>query len=161
MSATPNRASQPAGKTRTKDVTLDLPTARQMLPLVRSIVAEIVDTRRRLGKLTPQQEFLERERRSLNWTARQRRYAIQDEIASAEKTLSGAVTELTTLGVRLTDPEVGRVDFPTNINGRPAAFTWTFGEDAVRFWHYSGEEHPRPIPANWQQGTPLRSRGDV
>ncbi len=157
MSATPHRASNPA-KTRTKSVTLDLPTARHMLPLVRSIVAEIVETHKRLGKLNPEQELLERSRRSLNWVARQRRYAIQDEISSAEKAMSGAVTELTALGVKLTDPEVGQVDFPTKINGRPAAFTWKLGEEAVSFWHYTGEEQPRPIPADWQPGTPLRGR---
>lgn len=157
MSATPNRASNPA-KTRVKDITLDLPTARHMLPLVRSIVADIVETHKRLGKLNPEQELLERSRRSLNWAARQRRYAIQDEISSAEKSMSGAVSELTTLGVKLTDPELGQVDFPTKINGRPAAFTWKLGEESVRFWHYTGEEQPRPIPADWQQGAPIRSR---
>lgn len=157
MSATPHRASNPA-KTRTNSVTLDLPTARHMLPLVRSIVAEIVETHQRLGRLNPEQDLLERSRRSLNWAARQRRYAIQDEISSAEKSLSCAVSELTSLGVKLTDPEVGQVDFPTKINGRPAAFTWKLGEEAVSFWRYTGEEQPRPIPAEWDLGIPHRRR---
>ncbi len=161
MSATPNRASNPAGKPRQKDVNLDLSTTRDMLPLVRSIVNDIVDARQRLNKLTPEQELLERCRRSLNWTSRQRRYAIQDEIHSAEQTLSGAVAELGILGVKLTDAETGQVDFPTKINGRSAAFTWKLGEDGVRFWHYSGEEQPRPIPTDWQHGTPLRAREEM
>ena len=42
MSNTPNRASNSAGKPRKKDITLDLSTAQQMLPLVKSIVADIV-----------------------------------------------------------------------------------------------------------------------
>jgi hypothetical protein len=157
MSATPNRASNTA-KSKSKSPTLDLPTARLMLPLVRSIVADIVATHKRLGELNPEQDRLERSRRTLNWAARQRRYAIQDEISSAEKSMSGAVTELASLGVKLTDAEVGQVDFPTKINGRPAAFTWKLGEEAVTFWHYTGEEQPRPIPADWQPGTPLRGR---
>ena len=37
MSNTPNRASNSAGKPRKKEVTLDLTTARQMLPLVQSM----------------------------------------------------------------------------------------------------------------------------
>ena len=52
MSNSPNRASRhPAGKPRKPDVTLDLPTARQMLPLVRSIVTDIVATHHRLAEL--------------------------------------------------------------------------------------------------------------
>jgi hypothetical protein len=160
MSSSPNRASrQPAGKPRRRDVTLDLPTARQMLPLVRSIVADIVDTNQRLAELSTEQEALDRNRRALDWAARQRRYAVTEEVAQSEKSLTGAVSELDALGLSLVDAQAGRVDFPTRINGRPAAFSWRLGEDAVDHWHYAGEEHRRPIPADWQPGAPLRTRG--
>ncbi len=161
MSSSPNRASpHPAGKPRRKDVTVDLPTARQMLPLVRSIVADIADTQKRLTGLTSEQEALDRNRRALGWTDRQRRYAVHDEVAKAEKNLAGAVSELDALGLTLVDAEAGRVDFPTRINGRPAAFSWQLGEDAVQFWRYAGEDHRRPIPPDWQPGTPIRYRGE-
>jgi hypothetical protein len=162
MSNTPNRATNPAGKPRKKDIALDLPTAQQMLPLVRSIVADIVTSRQAITKLTPEQERLERHRRDLVWLERQRRYQVKDEIAAAEKTLTNALTELTGLGVNLVDDEAGEVDFPTKINGRPAAFTWKFGEEALHNWHYSGEEQLRPIPKDWDQSsslTPIRFRG--
>ena len=55
MSSTPNRASNPAGKPRRKEITLDLTTARQMLPLVRSIVSDIVTSRTALNKLAPEE----------------------------------------------------------------------------------------------------------
>ena len=64
--------------------------------------------------------------------------------------------------MNLVDDEVGEVDFPTKVNGRPAAFTWRLGEDGVRHWHYQGEEQLRPIPPDWDQGrsvTPIRFRG--
>ena len=38
--------------------------------------------------------------------------------------------ELSGLGVSLVDDEAGEVDFPTKINGRPAAFSWRLGEDS-------------------------------
>jgi len=158
MNSSPNRASNPAGKPRKKDVTLDLTTARQMLPLVRSIVTDIVDTNRRLTELAPQQEILDESRRALNWSGRQRRYAIRDEVTRAEQHLASAVSELDALGLTLVDGGQGRVDFPTRINGRPAAFSWQLGEEAVRFWRYSGEEARRPIPADWQNGVPMRNR---
>jgi hypothetical protein len=159
MSATPNRASS-AGKPRKKDVTLDLPTARRMLPLIKVIVAEIVGTRQRIDTLIPERDTLDEYRRSLTWASRQRRYALQEEITAAEKTLATAAAELDALGVALTDLATGEIDFPTRINGRPAAFSWRHGEDGVAYWHYAGEDTRRPIPADWQPGTPLRLRAE-
>ena len=162
MSNTPNRAGNSAGKPRKKEVSLDLTTARQMLPLVKSIVTDIVNSRRALNKLTPEQERLERQRRELVWQERQRRYQIIDEIAAAEKSLATALGELNGLGVNLVDDEAGEVDFPTKVNGRTAAFSWLMGEDGLRHWHYSDEESRRPIPADWDKAgavTPTRFRG--
>lgn len=149
MSNTPNRASNPAGKPRRKELTLDLPTARQMLPLVKSIVSDIVTSRLALNKLTPEQERLERHRRDLVWQERQRRYQVGEEINAAERSLTTAVGELKSLGVSLVDDEAGEVDFPTRINGRSAAFSWRLGEDCLAHWHYAEEESRRPIPADW------------
>jgi hypothetical protein len=154
MSTTPNRATNPAGKPRKKEVALDLPTTRQMLPLVKSIVSDIVSSRRALAKLTPEQERLDRHRRDLVWLERQRRYQLTDEIAAVEKALAVAVGELSGLGVSLVDDVLGEVDFPTKINGRAAAFTWKLGDDVVRHWHYQGEDQLRAIPSDWDQGTP-------
>jgi hypothetical protein len=160
MSNSPNRASRhPAGKPRKPDVTLDLPTARQMLPLVRSIVTDIVDTHHRLAELSVEQEALDDNRRVLDWANRQRRYAVHEDVARTEKHLTGAVSELTALGLTLVDSVAGQVDFPTRINGRLAAFSWRLGEEGVGHWRYAGEEHRRPIPTDWQPGAPLRTRG--
>jgi len=158
MSTTPNRAGSPANKSRRKEAVLDLPTARQMLPLVRSIVSDIVSTRIALNKLTPEQERLERHRRDLVWQERARRYQVGEEVNAAEKSLVAAVTELKTLGVSLVNDEAGEVDFPTKINGRSAAFSWRLGEDFLDHWHYSGEELRRPIPADWQLSSTVAGR---
>jgi hypothetical protein len=155
MSSTPNRATNPADKPKKKGISLDLSTARQMLPLVKSIVADIVTSRQAIAKLTPEHDRLERHRRDLVWLERERRYQLIDEIAVAEKELTRAVGELSGLGINLVDDLAGEVDFPTKINGRAAAFTWRFGEDGVRHWHYQGEDQLRPIPADWEQHTPL------
>ena len=162
MSNTPNRATNPAGKPRRKETTLDLSTARQMLPLVKSIVSDIVTSRIALNKLAPEQERLDRHRRDLVWQERQRRYQVGEEITAAEKHMTTAVGELTALGVNLVDDEAGEVDFPTRINGRSAAFNWKLGEELVSHWHYSGEEQRRPIPADWDQTpvAPVRYRGE-
>lgn len=161
MSSSPNRASrQPAGKSRRPNATVDLPTARQMLPLVRSIVTDIVDTHQKLTELSVEQDALDNNRRGLDWANRQRRYAVHEEVAQTEKHLNGAVSELSALGLTLVDAPMGQVDFPTRINGRPAAFTWQLGEDAVGHWRYTGEANRRPIPDDWQPGTPIRYRSE-
>lgn len=152
MSSTPNRAGNSAGKPRRKDEpTLDLPTARQMLPLVRSIVSDIVTSRQTLTRLTPEQERLERHRRDLVWQERQRRYQVAEEIKVAETSFTAASAELTALGVGLVDADAGEIDFPTRINGRPAAYCWKHGEAGIAFWHYTGEGQRRAIPADWDQ----------
>jgi len=160
MSTSPNRASNSAGKPRkNKEVMLDLPTARQMLPLVRHIITDIVGVQDRITKLAPEQERLDRHRRDLVWQERERRYQLREEITAAESNMTRAVGELSDLGVKLVDADAGEVDFPTKINGRPAAFSWKLGEDLLTFWHYSGEEQRRPIPTDWDQGAPIRYRG--
>lgn len=155
MSKSPNRASEPAGKPRRnkKEITLDLYTARQMLPLVKHIVSDIVGVQESLVRLTPELARLDRHRRDLAWQERQRRYQVGDEIQAAEKVMNHAVGELSELGVNLVDPEMGVVEFPTKINGRPAVFTWRFGEDQMSFWHYQGEEQNRPIPNDWEKNS--------
>jgi hypothetical protein len=145
-------------KQKRKDSPIDINTACQMLPLVRSIVSDIVVTREKLEKLTPEQEKLEKNRRSLDWSGRDRRYNIKDEITSAEKDLAGAVTELANLGVALVDAGSGQVAFPTRINGRPAAFSWQVGEESLGYWHYVGEDLRRPIPNDWIHITSSNTR---
>ena len=56
----------PAGQNRRESATLDLRTARKMLPLVRSILTDIRGYRAQLGELTPEQDRLERNRRTLS-----------------------------------------------------------------------------------------------
>lgn len=156
---TPSSKPSPPGAKRRKDVAIDINTARQMLPLVRSIVSDIVTTRQRLSSLGPEQERLNRIRRSLDWSDRNKRYSIDEEIKGAEKELAGAVNELANLGIALVDAEAGKVAFPTRINGRPAAFSWQFGEDALNFWHYAGEDLRRPIPGEWPGAVTNRPHG--
>lgn len=156
MNDTPKRAFGSSSKSRRKDVNLDLQTARQMLPLVRSIVRDIVDKRTELTKLHPEKDDLERQRRELDWQGRERRYHLTEEIAAVETAYKLAMTELRDLGLALVDGPSGTVGFPTRINGRPAMFTWQPGEENVVYWNYEEEDTRRPIPSEWVPGTPMR-----
>lgn len=159
MSNSPKRAFGSSAKSKRKEINLDLGTARQMLPLVRIIVKDIVEKRTQLEKLQPEQDSLDRHRRDLVWQERERRYRIQEDIDAAETALKAAVGELNQLGVALTDFNNGHVAFPTRINGRPALFSWRPEEENVCYWSYEEEEVRRPIPSDWTPGTPLRLKG--
>ena len=138
--------------------TADLTTARRKLPLVESIVRDIVGTRQRLAALTAERDTLDSFRRELTWASRSRRYAVTEEAVTAESTVANAVNELSELGVALVDPDAGAVEFPTKINGQPAAFSWRLGEDEVRHWRIAGDATRRPIPDDWRTGGSARGR---
>lgn len=156
MSDTPRRAFGASSKSKQGEANVDLNTARHMLPLVRSIVKDIVTVKIHLNELHPEQENLESHRRELAWKERERRYSIDEEIRQAEVDYKNAVTELRSLGVSLIDGKAGRVAFPTRINGRPAYFVWQPEEENVMYWSYEEEDLRRPIPNEWVPGTPLR-----
>lgn len=156
MSESPRRAFGASTKSKRGDVNVDLDTARHMLPLVKSIVNDIVTTKNQLVRLHPEQETLEQHRRELGWKDRERRYTITEEIKQVEGEYKKAISELRDLGVSLVDGNAGRVAFPTRINGRPAVFTWQPEEENVMYWNYEEEEVRRPIPSEWVPGTPLR-----
>jgi hypothetical protein len=128
---------------------LSLTTARNMLPLVRRIIGDVLQSHHGLAELQPEQEQLEQRRRTLSWPERARRYEIQEELADLERDLQSALAEMEVLGIALLDPAAGRVGFPTLVNGKPAYFSWRPGDDGVRHWHFASENALRPIPPAW------------
>jgi hypothetical protein len=133
------------------ETVLNLKTVHKMLPLVRGIVAELMDRHGHRTRLQPQEDRLHRDRRALHWQDRKQRYLLQDQIADHDRAVQDALEELTQLGVVLLDPEAGRVGFPTLVNNRPAYFTWRPGEDGPHTWQFAEENVARPIPPAWLQ----------
>ena len=148
-SETPNRP----------EAVVNLATANRMVPLVRRIVEDILRHQRQLAQLQPEQERLDRQRRTLNWPERARRYQLSEELAAEESSLLEAMAELEVLGVALVDPESGRIGFPTIVNERPAFFSWQPGEETLRYWHFGTELVRRAIPASWAKHADIRLVG--
>jgi hypothetical protein len=149
---TAHGASEPAAR---REIVFNLPTARRMLPLVQRIVADIMQDQKRLTELVPEEERLHRQRRTLDWPARARRYQIKEDIATAERNVQMARAELAGLGVVLLDASEGRVGFPTIVNEQPAFFSWRHGEDGVYYWHFPEHTTRRPIPASWTKSAEI------
>jgi hypothetical protein len=56
----------------------------------------------------------------------------------AQRTLRAEVVRLAERGILLRDPEIGLVDFPGEVDGRPVFLCWRLGEHDVSYYH---EEH--------------------
>lgn len=133
-----------------RELNLTLATARNMLPLVRRIIADIMQAEQDLARLQPEEDHLNRVRKDLAWPERCRRYEIQETLVSQERTLKDALAEIDGLGLTITDADEGRVGFPTTVNGRRAYFCWHPGEATISHWHFTGETLLRVIPAIWE-----------
>ena len=108
--------------------------ANRTLPLVRSIVDDILEKAKELrGK-----------------TALSRDPEVDDELESIQQEILGLMEELESLGCTYKDWdfEVGLVDFPARIGGQEVLLCWRSDEPAVRYYHTpeGGFAAREPIP---------------
>ncbi len=121
--------------------------ARAALPLVRSIVSDVIDRyatlRARLKELRIGRDAF------LAATSTDPRRDLPPDVADIVDDLRNYVEELEALGCFLKDPEIGLVDFYGEIDGEIVYLCWRSGEDTIRYWHglHSGYSGRRPIPA--------------
>lgn len=152
-----NMAWPSSDKAESRSVIFGLTTVRRMLPLARHIVDEILHEQRSLAVLQLEQELLDKQRRTLSWPQRSRRYRLREEIAERDESLRKALAELDSLGVVLLDAETGRVGFPTLVNDLQAYFSWQPEDEDVENWHFIQESGRRPIPRAWLEKTAARN----
>ncbi|NUO62653.1 MAG: DUF2203 domain-containing protein [Gemmatimonadaceae bacterium] len=107
--------------------------ANRTLPLVRRIVADIVETYERWQGAVRAFELASLEasggEQSADAAARQR-----DAERLAEE-IAGFVRELEAIGVEFKGYDVGLVDFPARLGDRTVYLCWRLGEPEVRYWH--------------------------
>lgn len=141
------------------EVVLTLKTVYKMLPLVQQIAQDILNSRCTAARLHPEETRLDRERHSLDWPGRQRRYEVKEEIAKADRDREVALAELRDLGVVLLDETEGRIGFPTMVNNRRAYFSWRSSETSLSTWRFAGEDVDRQIPATWLAELSFANKG--
>jgi len=154
---TEHQASGASEASNNSGAVLTWAAAQSMLPLVRRIVADIVELGEHLARLRPEKARLDRQRLSLAWPQRQRRYTLGEEIKVTEARLHEARAELDVLGVMLIDAEVGQVGFPTIVNNRRAFFSWRPSDEGIDFWHFAENSHRRPVPPSWKDPSDTRN----
>jgi hypothetical protein len=153
-----DRASEASAQSTGRETVLPWLVANRMLPLVQRIVADVLECRTRLVQSQAEKAPLDRQRQTLVWTQRARRYQLQEDIVRDEGHLRLVLAELDSLGLTLLDDLTGRVGFPTLVNRRRAYFSWMPGEATLAFWHYPDDAERRPIPATWMKTDSRRKK---
>lgn len=110
--------------------------ANRILPLVRSIVTDIVANYRRMRELTREQRALKADAASPTAQAAiAAMAAVKTEAEERSARMDDYVRELAELNVDLKDPERGLVDFACDRGGRIVLLCWELGEPSVEHWH--------------------------
>jgi hypothetical protein len=117
--------------------TFTVEQANRMLPLVRRIVRDIVDAHARWQQVLREFELVTASSTVAHPSPGAE--ALQREAQALARDIEGFISELRNLGVELKGPDVGLVDFPGEMGGRPVWLCWKLDEDAVRFWHEMDE----------------------
>jgi hypothetical protein len=130
--------------------------ANAMLPLVRAITQDlaelathVVERRQRLESLTAGRQLSPSDPYAAELVE------VEKELARDHARLREYVAELRELGVEAKGALEGLVDFPTEIDGRPALLCWKLGEPEILFWHdlESGFAGRQPLYAESAAGS--------
>jgi len=112
--------------------------ANKTLPLVKAIVGDIVakyqairERRQRLDRIRRSKKV----RDSATDVYEEELLEIEADLDRELTELDGFVSELTSLGIELKDPEVGLIDFRALMDGREVYLCWLMGEDEISHWH--------------------------
>jgi hypothetical protein len=126
--------------------TFSIDQANRTLPLVRRIVQDIVDEYARGQEMVKRLDLMAAAA-ARDPVAVDR---LQRDIQSAARAIDGFVRELTELGVEMKGFDVGLVDFPGEMGGRPVYLCWRLGESSVAHWHErdAGYAGRRPLTPN-------------
>jgi hypothetical protein len=103
--------------------------ANRALPLVKRIVAELVETFAEYRRL--EQEFHRARQTASEEVADQAEIEVEAAAARVERLMK----ELEPIGCQVKDLDIGLIDFPTRHQGRTVLLCWKLGEGKIEFWH--------------------------
>ena len=120
--------------------------ANRTLPLVRRIVEDVVRQHARLKECT---NALQEPGGPIRPLIPSERATLEREAKTLGTELEGYIAELADLGIEMKGLDVGLVDFPGSLDGRPVWLCWRLGEPSVQYWH--------ELDAGFAGRQPLRS----
>lgn len=139
--------------TRRRRIVFELPVAEQTLPLVRRVLADIVQSQAKLNHL--RLKISKNRCRNQSWSSKCEGFRAEDQIQKLEQLLAEYKQELTDLGVKLLDGAHGVVGYPTIVNGSLAYLVFRHEDDGIWYWRYRDQPKLRPIPDCWYDQNPF------
>lgn len=107
-----------------------------MLPLVRSIVVEVVALSDSLNHQNEQLRGIDRLAEHPSPEAYEEELEdVRQSIQRDHERLKTCIDELASLGIRLHEPIDGGVDFPGELGGQRVVWCWRPQESVVSHWH--------------------------
>jgi hypothetical protein len=121
--------------------------ANRTLPLVRRIVADIVNEHRRWQEAIVELDLIVSGVRAD--LPDPRAVGLEREIQAIAHDIDQFQGELEALGIQLKDRRIGLIDFPSEMDGRRVLLCWRLGEASVQYWHdeqtgYAGRQPLSP-----------------
>lgn len=123
-----------------EEALLTVEEINQRLPLVRSIVKDIIELhadvafrKQRLHSL--RERHPASKSNSVDSVYEQEVEQMESELTQDEARIGAYSQELLQIGGTLTDPATGRVDFVGELAGERVNFCWQSGEQEILFWH--------------------------
>ena len=125
-----------------------LEQANRMLPLVRRIVQDIVSHYEQWQQVVGEFEVATGKMRDVE--ASDRAEAMQIEAQRIAEEIQHFIEELEALGVQFKGFDLGLVDFPSEMDGRPVLLCWKLNEPEIAYWHevdggYAGRQPLVPM----------------
>lgn len=126
--------------------------ANAMLPLVRSIVADVAALARAMSERYEPLWKIYHGDGAIDDAHREEFRGLEESLARDQDTMKEYVRELTQLGIELKDLQVGLVDFPCWMEEREVYLCWRLDEPEVAHWHeldagFAGRQPLNACPA--------------
>ncbi len=136
MAASKSWSSETTPSRKRRYFTLD--EANRALPLVRRVVADLVNTHETATHLHSQLE---------NRSKPQQRAEVEHQLEKTVDRLTDLVDELNAIGCELKDYRLGLIDFIAKHQGREICLCWMLGEERIDHWHelHTGFQGRQPV----------------
>jgi hypothetical protein len=134
------------------ETTFTLEEARSMLPILRSLLKQAIESKQLIEQVEAESQELNRQiflrgGMSLDVKRIALRKAQSDKAVQLAK---DAVAEIHATGVQVKDLDIGLLDFPCEVNGEIVLLCWKYGEEDISHWHGLAEGFAgrKPITAD-------------
>jgi hypothetical protein len=110
--------------------------AEALLPQISIVLLQIQDNRKVIQQKEEELDALHALAMGNGHHLHIRINKLQKELEEHIQALQELITQLSSFGCELKDPNIGLIDFLSLRNGREVYLCWHLGEERINFWHY-------------------------